>query len=384
LCLFAVNILLSGRYHAIDWLFFGLDRAYRIHRRTGIIAFILMLTHVGVVTVRAAVLSLTEVVALWLDMGDKALVLGRFAFLGFFVIILITLFVKMPYELLKKSHQTLGLFLFLGGLHAYLIPSDMAVNQPLRWYVMSLTAIGVASYVWRTLLKPWLVPRQRFIITAVRKLNSNITEITMKPKSKNHFIFTPGQFNFYKFIQPGFPPEDHPFSITAGAHETNLRLSAKALGDFTTRLPELKKGAQAIIQGPYGGFTYQRGSPRQIWIAGGIGITPFMSMARTLRYAAGENTFAVDLFYSVESKQEAVYFKELQAIAREQAKFNVYLWVTGQNRFITAQAISEEVSLEGKDIFICGPPGMIETLTKQFKALKIPGRHIHSERFKLL
>ena len=63
----------------------------------------------------------------------------------------------------------------------------------------------------------------------------------------------------------------------------SLRVTVKALGDYTSRLPELiEPGMPAVIGGPHGRFDHRKGTDRQVWIAGGVGVAPFLSWLRAL------------------------------------------------------------------------------------------------------
>src|SRR6185436_3048157 len=88
----------------------------------------------------------------------------------------------------------------------------------------------------------------------------------------------------------------HPFSITSAPAERTLRITVKAIGDYTNALRRLlDEGAEAIVEGPFGSFSNAGlPQPRQIWAAGGIGVTPFLSMARSL----GDGGPAVHFYYA--------------------------------------------------------------------------------------
>jgi predicted ferric reductase len=389
LCFFAANIFLSGRYTFIDKLFGGLDRVYFFHRRVGITAFTLLSVHLLAITLRNVQYGWQSVIDFTFDLSSWPVLFGRLSYYGLIIIIFITLYVRLRYERLKLLHTFLGVFLFLGGLHAFLIPSDIAANQLLRFYVLGIATLSLISYAWRTVLKRWLVPRIKADVIAVNKLGDAVTEVVLKPRNQK-INFIPGQFNFWRFKQENIPYEDHPFSITSSTEEDTIRLSAKALGDFTKRLPELRPGAVAEIQGPYGGFSFLKRSQnkKQIWIAGGIGITPFMSMARSLRDRVEKEpelkAYDISLFYSVKNEVELIYGEELKAIANTVPNFTFFPWVAEHDGFITAEAISKKTSLSDVDVFICGPKPLLNALNTQFVGLGISKSHIHFELFRLL
>jgi predicted ferric reductase len=381
---FAGNIFLSARYKFIDRLFDGLDRAYLYHRKIGIAAFVLLTVHLVAITLRTWQTSFMDMVRFTLNYSYPPIVWGRVAYLGLCILVIITLFVRLKYERLKFLHTFMGVFLFFGGLHVYLIPSDVATNIYLRGYILGIVGIGLLSYLWRTVLKRWLIRRIIADVQAVNRLGDAVTEVVMKPRP-GKIAFIPGQFIFVKFRQPGFPYEDHPFSLTASTEEGTLRISAKALGDFTTQLSELNSGAIAEIQGPFGGFSFTRAKTKKlIWIAGGIGITPFMSMARSMRDRSDLKEYGIHLFYSVKTESELIYGKELEDISTKVSSFSYHPWIAERDGFITAEAIAKRVDIIGKDIYICGPKPLLKALQSQFKNIGTPANQIHFELFRLL
>ncbi|MBX4197740.1 ferric reductase-like transmembrane domain-containing protein [Candidatus Parcubacteria bacterium] len=385
---FAGNMFLSGRYKVLDRLFHGLDRVYLFHRQTGIRAFVLLTIHLLALTFRNLAFSFQAVIDFTTSFSNIPVLIGRVGYYGFLVLIIITLFVRMKYERLKRLHQFMGVFLFFGGLHVYLIPSDVSVNMYLRWYILGIVALALISYSWRVLLRRWIIQRTIADVIAVNKLGDTVIEVVMKPQ-KEKVNFIPGQFIFVKFKQPGFPYEDHPFSLTASTEEPTLRISAKALGDFTKKLPELKPGAEAHIQGPFGGFSFLKSeNKKQIWIAGGIGITPFMSMARSLRDRVEKDPtlkeYDITLFYSVKNEPEHIYAKELEEISQKLPNFHFIPWVTDRDGFINAARVHQKIKVTDETIFICGPKPMLNALRDQFQILGISRSRIHFELFKLL
>lgn len=384
---FSSNLILSGRYLFIDRLFGGLDRVYRLHRLGGYYTLTFLTLHALGMHLRMLQFSFDEVVNFFF-FSDLAINYGRIAYLGLVIIIAITIFLsgKIKYEWLKGIHKFLGVFLFFGGLHAYFIPSDISLNIPLRTYTLALVIVALASYTWRTVLRRMLLRRTRLKVLEVNDIGGSVTEVVMKPTTPIHFY--PGQFIFVQFRQKGFPYQDHPFSLTASSREGLLRISAKALGDFTTELGELKPGAIAEIQGPFGGFTFLKtNNKKQIWIAGGIGITPFASMARTLRDSQDDPKYKgydITLYHSAQTEPDLVYHEELQRISELNIGFKLVSWVGEKQGHISAAIINSQVPLLGKDIFICGPPGMMSAIRKQLRDLKIPQYRIHYEKFSLL
>lgn len=383
--IYAGNLILAGRFRFLDQQFKGLDKLYRFHHQSGLIAFGLILVHVLTVTWRLVNISWATAGRFWLDASDLPNLYGKIALLGFVVIILITLTVHwLRYERLRQIHSALGFFFFFGGLHAFFIPSDIAQNQLLRWYVLSLAGAGLVVWLWRSvLLKIFHTRTTAPVIKAVRVPSPQITEIALAKPTPN-FQFKPGQFVFLKFLQAGFPREEHPFSLTSIPGAAELTVAAKALGDFTSRLPELKPETSVVVRGPFGGFNpLETKNHRQLWLAGGIGITPFLSAARTFRDQAEKfspQDFSVVLIWSVKEKSDLIYQAELEALAAEQPGFRFEPWISSER----GPLLAEQTDYQERDVFLCGPQAMQESLRQQFLRLGCPTKRLHLESFKLL
>lgn len=388
--LFSGNLILSGRYHFLDRWMQGLDQLYLFHRRTGIYAFSLLIFHAFAISLQPLQFSFATFYQSFLNFNNIAVNYGKIAFSGLFIIVTLTLVLsnRIKYKYLKKMHQFLGVFLFFGGLHAFFIPSDISRNIYLRYYILTLVGIALVSYLWRTVLRRWLIPFIICDVIEVNTLNATVTEVVLKPKNVKSVHFYPGQFIFIKFLQENFPNEEHPFSLTASTEEGLLRISAKHIGDFTKILPELKAGAIAKIQGPFGGFIFLKSkNKKQIWISGGIGITPFASMARTLRDKTKKGElmdYDITLIFSVQTANDFVYKDEFEKIARENPHFIFVPWVAAEKGYLNIDAIKKITEINNREIFICGPKPMMFSIKKQLMNAGIRASNIHFELFRLL
>jgi predicted ferric reductase len=157
----------------------------------------------------------------------------------------------------------------------------------------------------------------------------------------------------------------------------------KALGDFTTSLKRLEPGTIAEIEGAFGRFLPARfdDSP-QIWIAGGIGITPFLSIARSF----DNNKPQVDMFYSVQTKAELIDQQALEELLPKHfPQFKYHTFINDEQQgFLSATYINEKAGgVAGKEIFLCGPPPMMKALRAQLKEMGVPNSKIHSEEFSM-
>lgn len=217
----------------------------------------------------------------------------------------------------------------------------------------------------------------------VHVFDGNVTGIALTPVG-HRMSYKPGQFVFMSFpnsARSGLNKEVHPFSIASSPDEGQLRIDAKALGDYTANLKYLKVGDIAEIEGAYGKFTFTRfGNRPQIWVAGGIGVTPFLSMARTYN----DQHPPVDMIYSVVHKTELLEAGNLSYhLPAAHPRFRFFPYVAdNEDGFLTADKIEHMCGgLQDKEIFICGPPPMMKSLKKQLIAKGVPKIRIHTEEF---
>jgi predicted ferric reductase len=382
---FALNLVLGARLRPVETLFGGLERMYKAHRLNGQIAFLLLLGHVVFILASRATISTSTALDLLQPSAGWTVFAGVLAFAGMVVAIVMTLYVRMGHELFVYVQRVFGI-VFLGATyHVFTTDGARAPSQALNLYMASLATLGIAAFAYRSVLGNLLVRRRAYRVAAVNRLDESVTEIVMEPRDRT-LTYEPGQFLFVNFREPfseQFPPflrnQFHPFSITSAPDEPRLRITVKAVGDYTRALRSLEPGAAAVVEGPYGSFSSRNlANDRQIWIAGGIGVTPFLSMARSLNGAA----LAVDFYYCVEHEQEAHFLDEIRAIARERGDFRVAVVPRDREGFLTADRLAaENQDLAVADVLICGPPAMIESLRAQLKARGLPGFQIHAEEF---
>jgi predicted ferric reductase len=176
--------------------------------------------------------------------------------------------------------------------------------------------------------------------------------------------------------------ESHPFTISSAPHEDVLRLTIKACGDFTRHLfSHLQPGTEAIVEGAYGMFDYKRGGAKQIWIAGGIGVTPFLAFIRDLKTSALDRD--VDFYYTVRHREEAVFVEEIEEAARQNPRLKARVRFSSVDGSLTVDEIIRNAggSLQGYDVYMCGPLPMVQAFEKKFLEAGVPASNIHFEEF---
>lgn len=382
--LFAINMILSARVKFLEPYFQGLPNLYNKHHLIGAIAFGLILFHPLFLGAQFLSVSIVVAAQFFIPNSKNLPLLGGIIALGIMIISLfITFYIRVTYQRWRFSHQFLGLAFIIASLHMFFIPSDVSNYSSLFWYMLVLVILGVSAFLYRSLFGRFFVKKYSYIVKNVTNKNNSITEIILSPVGQP-MPYKAGQFAFVSFRAKNFSSEPHPFSIISKEGDTEIGFAIKKLGDYTNFLNQIPIESSVLLEGAYGEFSQMAKNKNndQIWISGGIGVTPFISMARSL---AINETKHIDLYYCVQSQEEAVYLDIFEEIAKERNTFRVISSYSKEQGYLTAQKIEElSGNLTNKEIYICGPVPMMQILRHQLITIGIPNNQIHSEEFNLL
>jgi len=380
--LFSLNLIISNRSRFFDHFFSGIHHFYDTHKWLGSLAFSLLLFHPLFLAVKYLGLSVYDAAMFLLPGGintNTAITLGSVALLGMILLLSLTLYFKIRYHIWRFSHKFMVAVFIVAIMHVLLISSDVSRDLFLRYYILLFAFWGLAFGSYRAFFRFFFNKDYSFRVKEVILLNGNVVEIELAPE-KGAIKFEPGQFIFVRFVAPATSSEPHPFSIASAESSDHLKIVVKALGDFTGDLDKIKPGMLAKIEGPFGKF-YAPAGRKEIWIAGGVGITPFLSMARSLR----EITRPIDLYYCLNEPGEAVFLDELRAISATNPKFRVITWFSKEKGRINVEKIKEiSEGVVFSDIYICGPLLFMRSLRDQFTKQGVESKNIYFEEFNLL
>jgi predicted ferric reductase len=383
LSLFAFVLVLGTRARWLEDLFGGMNRVYIAHHVLGGLAFVLLLMHPVLLGLRFVFLPQDDRTPLFLFTSDPAVAYGTVALALMIVFLVLTFYVKLPYQIWRFTHKFMGLAFVFAVAHVLLIPSDVTAYAPLKYFTWLVALGGLSAVLYRTILGTYIGPKHRCIVERVRRESSEVVEVTFRPIDGKPFDYEPGQFAFVRFPGSKDLDESHPFSLASDPAGQTFAIGVKALGDFTHALVHgLRQGELAIVEGPFGRNSHRRfRSKDQIWIAAGIGITPFLGMARSLRPGDG---YRVDLHYSYHETDEVPFLRDLEAIAKGNPSFRFFPWSSRAFGRLSIDGIMEKSrDFNGKEIVICGPPPMMQALEGQLKKHGVPGERIHTEAFSL-
>ncbi|WP_029038449.1 ferredoxin reductase family protein [Salinimicrobium xinjiangense] len=376
--LFSLSLILTSRLRFLEDLFGGLDKVYKMHLSMGKSAAIFLVAHPVLLALRWVPEDLTK--ALWylLPLHRRVEIdLGSWALWGMLVLIIFTLVIKIPYDKWKISHKFMGFFFVLGVAHFYFQGISFSVNPGLRIYLALLSVGGISAWLYKSVFFDLVKKKSRFLVTEVRRLNANIVEIELQPKSKAEDII-PGQFYFFTFLSEDLSAESHPFTICDETEDGRIKIMVKALGDYTNLLNKIiKPGIPALLEGPYGKFNFRTTKREQVWIGGGVGIAPFLGWANYLFNNPNEYIRA-KLYYCVKNVNSATHMEVFMNLEKRLPGFHVQVISEEQNGFFKAGDLPE---IQKKEIFICGPKNMRKAILKQLNQLKVPKKQIHFEDF---
>jgi predicted ferric reductase len=380
--LLSCALVLATLLPPIERAFGGLDHVAVWHRRVATIAVLLLVPHLVLVT------SAADRYATAIGNG-----LGVLALLGLVVLAVWALaprlraagwpgpvrrLARVGYERWLTVHRLTGLFVIAAVAHGALVAPALHSSTLLRATYLAIGATGAVAYAYRELFARFVVPAHDYAVSEVRRPNDTTTEVSLEPV-RDPLVFVPGQFVVLSFGgAAGW--QRHPFSVASAPSERRLDVSIKAIGDYTRDLyDKLRPGTPAKAVGPFGGFDYSRGGHDQIWIAGGIGVTPFMSWIRSLDGSFDRN---VDFYYSVRRQADALYLDEIDAALRQHPTLHAKVVETEREGLLTAEQTANGHP-RGADVWVymCGPPPMMTALAKGFRALGIPASRVRWEQF---
>lgn len=391
--LLSVALFLVSTAPWVEEWFDGVDRAMIWHRRLAMTGVALLLPHILLSKNQnhsqfgpaLGVLGLLGLLALvvwaifprWRSVVPGVLC-GMVAAISESPIGALVRWVVGGYERWRMFHRITGVFVAFGFVHGLLDGTPFQQAPIVRWSYVALGGIGLGFYVYREFVARHLKVLHDYEVDSVRRLGEGVTEIALRPLDQP-LDFQPGQWMML-YLEGRDGWHRHPFTISSAPHEPVLRVSVKALGDHTSRAQQLEPGMPAVVSAPKGRFDYRRGNEQQVWIAGGIGVTPFLSW---LRDADHRNLPLpqIDFFYSTPGP--APFAQELQAIAERHPPLRLHLSDTTTDPRLSGRGILAATAARPSElsVYLCGPTAMLRDLRRQLKFAGVPGNQLRHEYF---
>jgi predicted ferric reductase len=378
-----LQILLMSR---VRWLErrVGANRLLRWHRDLGALLLILVLAHAALLILGLAVFEQTSFMdqALAVLTTYEAMV-SAFVATGLLVAIGL-LAVRaaravMPYELWHLVHLSGYAVLLLS--YGHVLANGRELAGPGRWYWMALFAVVLANLAWGRVLGPLVLNgRHRLRVASVMPEGGDMFSIYVHGRRLDELPARAGQFFRWRFLTRGCWWQAHPFSLSAAPNGTFLRLTVKAVGDHTEQLRWIEPGVRVFAEGPSGAFTADRRTrQRAVLIAGGSGIAPIRGLLEELP----PGTVVI---YRAGSADELIFADELDWLARRRGAEVHYVIGSrndpGPRRLMTPKGLRDIVpDIQRRDVYLCGPPGLIDAVVAILRRLHLPRRQIHLDPF---
>lgn len=399
--LMAWSFVLAVRLRPLEPLFGGLDRVYTAHRWSGMIATLAMFLHV-----RFAPDQSGGVPGASSQVADTAQELAGVGEIALYVLIGISILRWIPYRWWRLTHKLLGVPFAFASWHTWTALKPYANTDPWGWYFTVIMAAGLLAWLWRVLGRDVFARGHRYRVVSTTPHDAT-TEIELEPIGKP-LRFEAGQFAVLKLDSPGLR-EPHIFTIASTPEEPHLRFFIRDLGDWTHRIRQRDlTNITARVEGPYGHLrplphrashrtsqgavtgsvtepvveaaerSSTESSPRVVWVAGGVGITPFLSAIGTL--SPVPQAQRPTLLYCVRNLERATAIEVLEAAA-DQGRITLVPIDSARGQRFSPEILKNAAGgdLTGAHVAACGPRGLINAVAVTARAAG--ARVVETENF---
>mgnify|MGYP001290211173 CR=1 FL=1 len=379
----SAGMVLAARPAWLERRLGGLDRLYRLHKDIGIGAGLIVFTHwmLEWLPKNLAKAGFIErpvrgprpprgPADQWVDLAKDV---GEWAGYILLALVVIALVKRIPYRYFRWVHKLFPLVFIAGAYHGLMLLPASFWQQPLGWLTAGMATLGVVPAALSLRGRIGAGRRMEAVIETIESHADGVLALHCRPVGDwpGHRA---GQHLLADFGHAG--EGAHPFTLASAWNPADGRLSLaiKALGDYTRSLPgRLAPGQRLRLEGPYGGFTFDGAAAGpQVWVAGGIGITPFLARLEELA-ARGGSQNPVDFFYCT-ARRDPGYAASLPALCRA-AGIRLHRIHTDDDRPLTPAAVKARLR-PGASVWFCGPAAWGDTLARALAAgAEVPAFH---------
>ena len=373
----------------IPWLDrrLGMDRLTRWHRWLGFTVLWTVVLHFTFIILGFAEIDGSPIKAFVSLAGVLASLIGMFAAATLVTVAVLSMRAirrRLGYETWHAIHLLMYVAVGLGLVHQFLEGSTWEVTPvtTVWWWTLWTLVVG-ALFVGRIGVPLWRNAYHRFTVADVVPEADDVVSVHVTGRHLDRLPARAGQFFIWRFPAHNGWWQANPFSMSKAPDGRSLRLTAKAVGTTSAGLRDLPVGTRAFLEGPYGAFTdLQRTTDATLLIAGGVGVTPIRSLLE-------ETEGPAVVLYRVRDEADAVLLPELRELAADRgAQVHVLSGRTGAgtppNRPFDAANLAALVpDIAERDVYVCGPPAMTETVMQSLRELDVPRPQVHAERFSL-
>jgi predicted ferric reductase len=386
LSLLLVAAMLCCRVPGFDRPFGGLTKVWHLHHQLGAWGFLLVLAHPLLLALGAIELSV-DVALATLFTPTTALLWGWVALLALMIFMAPTFsfFGEPEYQRWKWLHRLSGITVVFALVHTFMLNRTLpGLWGQVIWGVFAL--LTLAAITWRWIFSRW-GGRQRYRVCKIERPANNVVELSLEPQ-QDLLRYEAGQFVYLsphdQSLSNGLD-EEHPYTLSSSPEEPVLRIAIKALGDASLALQSIKTDTLVSIEGPYGGFfpPPEATLEPELWIAGGIGITPFL--ARLRHYTRHDTSLRVVLVYCVQDESRELYGEELSSLMEFLPEGQVHFHHFYREGPLTLEFLVRcSPDLVQRTAYVCGPTPLLELSQQLLRQGQVPVARIVTEEFVLL
>lgn len=390
LSIMGLQFINSARIKAINRPF-GSDLVYHFHRQIGIAAFFMVFSH----PILLFILDQRYIRLLNIFEAPFRAQLGVAAVLLLIGVVWMAEYrqkLKIPYWFWKFWHGILATVMIALALwHIFLAGSFLDLPWK-RIFWLAYSALLMLTLLYTRIIYPLRLIMNPYRVKNIREERGSVWTVTLQADNHKGFSFMPGQFAWLTAWKTPFSDSEHPFSLASSAEQKDFfQMSIKNLGPFTAKIQHLKPEQKVYVDGPFGYFSMDRypQAERLILIPGGIGVTPIVSMLRTMADRADDRPIL--LFYC-NVEWDTVTFREEIDSLKERLNMQVIYTIEkppqnwqGESGFLNSAILKKYISDEWigshTEVFLCGPNPMMNAVEKALIEIGIPEKHIHTERY---
>ena len=391
MAMMGIQFLLTARFRRASAPF-GIDIIYYFHRYLAVMALSFIFLHYLIIRISSAE-ALGKLNPLDAPFYMTA---GRISLLLFVLLIVTSVWrktLRIHYDEWRILHIVLAMSAFiLAMLHIEGV--GYYIHAPAkRWLWSGYTLFWLSLIIYLRLIKPWQMYKNPYRVVEVRQEHGNSWTLALKPDGHEGMCFKPGQFAWLTLRDSPWHVREHPFSFSSSAlNNEQVEFTIKELGDFTRTIKKIQPGETAYLDGPYGVFTVDlyHAAPGFVFIAGGIGTAPIVSMLRTLADRQEERPL---WFFCCNNRwQDVTFRRELEALQERLDLRLIHILVEppdnweGKVGFITGKLLREVLPDDaGKyEYFMCGPGPMCDAAQLGLKDMQVPQSRVHFELFNMV
>ena len=383
-----LSAALSARVPGFDQPFGGLTRLWHTHHLLGAAALFLLMLHPLLLAFSAQSFGAgLGFATLFPPLSDIATWSGWVSLILMMIFLAPTFsfFGPPDYERWKRIHDIAPFAVILALVHTFMFSRTMpAYLDYVIWIAFALLAVG--AVLWR-FVGSRRIGRLPYTVTDINRPANNVVELTLEPK-KRSLRYQAGNFVYMtpydRELGAGYR-EEHPYTLSSSPRENGLRIAIKDLGVASRAIQSIQPGSKVTVEGPYGRFfkSPDEVAIPELWISGGIGVTPFLARMRHLRKLdrGGDIRFV----YCVQDEARALYLDELQSLADGIPGFKLIPHYFYREGPVSKDFMRDNCGdIERREIYICGPQPLNRLAQSHLRALGVSRSSIHTEEFELL